>query len=364
MLSRRETLRRCANGFGGMALSALLAEWGSGEARADTAAGRTLDPMRVRPPHFKAKANSVIFLFMDGGVSHVDSFDPKERLQKESGKELPLKRPQHVRAVSPIAVRLAVRVSPLWPVRSRGEQPVSAHRDLRRRPGDRPLDGGRTFRAHRRQLFHAQRIRTARAAEHGRVGHLSAWAATCRNLPGFVVMDTGMIPPGRHRYFRQRLSPGQLSGFAVPPQADSRWPTSRRARPIPRSRKASSICCATSRPPRRSRYGPVDEMEAAIANYELAFRMQTAVPELMDLSGETEATTKALRAGRDRHRQISAAQCLLARRLVERGVRFIELLPPKRDGADRWDQHARAEGRTRGERQGDRPADRRRCSRT
>ncbi len=101
-LSRRETLLRCANGFGGLALSALLAEWGVGEARADAVATRTLDPMQVRPPQFKAKANSVIFLFMDGGVSHVDSFDRKERLQKESGKELPLKRPQHVRAVSSV----------------------------------------------------------------------------------------------------------------------------------------------------------------------------------------------------------------------------------------------------------------------
>src|SRR5215468_10777495 len=96
MLTRRQALLSCANGFGGMALSALLAE--------GAVAGneRALDPMKVWPPHYPAKAKSVIFLFMDGGVSHVDSFDPKERLQKESGKPLPLQRPQFVRAVSPI----------------------------------------------------------------------------------------------------------------------------------------------------------------------------------------------------------------------------------------------------------------------
>src|SRR6266436_6643798 len=93
MLTRRQALLRCANGFGGLALSALLAD-------AAPANERALDPMKLRPAHFAPKAKSVIFLFMDGGVSHVDSFDPKERLQKESGKPLPLARPQHVRAVS------------------------------------------------------------------------------------------------------------------------------------------------------------------------------------------------------------------------------------------------------------------------
>src|SRR5258706_1528294 len=93
MLPRRQALLRCGNGFGGLALTALLAEAAPPNERA-------LAPMKLRPPHYKPKAKSVIFLFMDGGVSHVDSFDPKERLQMESGKPLPLTRPQHVRAVS------------------------------------------------------------------------------------------------------------------------------------------------------------------------------------------------------------------------------------------------------------------------
>src|SRR5690348_2241468 len=97
MLNRRRPLQRCANGFGAVALSALLAEW----SKAGTSHDRVLDPMKVRSPHFNARAKSVIFLFMDGGVSHVDSFDPKDRLQKESGQKLPLERPQFVRAVSP-----------------------------------------------------------------------------------------------------------------------------------------------------------------------------------------------------------------------------------------------------------------------
>ena len=80
-LSRREMLQRSAGGFGMLALSALLAEYGHAQ-----------EPR----PHFAPRAKNVIFLFMDGGVSHVDSFDPKERLQRESGKQLPLERPKHV----------------------------------------------------------------------------------------------------------------------------------------------------------------------------------------------------------------------------------------------------------------------------
>jgi hypothetical protein len=88
------------------------------------------------------------------------------------------------------------------------------------------------------------------------------------------------------------------------------------------------------------RYGAVDEMDAAIANYELAFRMQAAVPDLVDLSGETKATT-SLYGIDEKETEDFGRACLLARRMVERGVRFIEVLPPKRDGADRWDQHSR-----------------------
>jgi membrane-anchored protein YejM (alkaline phosphatase superfamily) len=83
--------------------------------------------------------------------------------------------------------------------------------------------------------------------------------------------------------------------------------------------------------------GTEDKVESAIANYELAFRMQTAVPELVDIKGETEATRK-LYGLDDETTRIYGQQCLVARRMVERGVRFIELLCPK-VGGDRWDQH-------------------------
>ncbi len=107
--------------------------------------------------------------------------------------------------------------------------------------------------------------------------------------------------------------------------------------------------------------GPVDAVETAIANYELAYRMQTAVPKLVDMADESAATKKLY--GLD-HKfeptRIFAAECLLARRLVERGVRFIELTCPKVSG-DRWDQHGNLREGTRVQLAGRRSAHRRAC---
>jgi len=86
------------------------------------------------------------------------------------------------------------------------------------------------------------------------------------------------------------------------------------------------------------RLGSVSEIDATISNYELAFRMQSAVPELLDLSGESETTRSMYGLDEDETSEFGR-QCLLARRMVERGVRFIELLTPARKGQDRWDQH-------------------------
>ena len=338
VLSRRETLRRCANGFGGLALSALMAEWSGGEARADAVPGRTLDPMAVRPPQYKAKATSVIFLFMDGGVSHVDSFDRKERLQKESGKELPLKRPQHVRAVSPVLFgspfefhrygRSGAEVSDLFPNIATCVDDLAIIRSMVAEHSEHTA--GNYF-------MHSGSGLQGRPS-------MGAWVtyglgSVGRNLPGFVVMDTGMIPPGGVDIFGSGFLPASYQGslfrrgkFPVADIAPRETESALQAGKLDLLRNLDRRVA--------ERYGPVDEMDAAIANYELAFRMQTSVPELGEISGETEATRK-LYGLDEKDTEDFGRACLLARRMVERGVRFIELLPPKREGADRWDQHSR-----------------------
>jgi hypothetical protein len=173
---------------------------------------------------------------------------------------------------------------------------------------------------------------------------MGAWVtyglgSACRNLPGFVVMDTGMIPPGGVDIFGSGFLPASYQGSLF---RRGRFPVAdiapREADPALQSGKLELLRDLDGRV--TERYGPVDEMDAAIANYELAFRMQSSVPELAEISGETEATGK-LYGLDEKDTEDFGRACLLARRMVERGVRFIELLPPKREGADRWDQHSR-----------------------
>ncbi len=130
------------------------------------------NPLAPRPPHFPAKATSVIFLFMDGGPSQVDTFDPKPRLDREHGQPIKVKtQPTQFNNVGNV-------LGCPWKFRQYGESgiPVSdlfpARRPVRRRPGDRPVDGLELLRAHQRQLLHAHRQRPAGPAEHGRLGHL------------------------------------------------------------------------------------------------------------------------------------------------------------------------------------------------
>ena len=188
MLTRRQVLLRCANGFGGLALTALLAEGAPANERA-------LDPMKLRPPHFKSKAKSVIFLFMDGGVSHVDSFDPKERLQKESGKALPLERPQHVRAVSATLFgspfefhrygQSGAPVSNMFPHVATCVDDLVIIRSM---VADHSEHTAANYFMHSGSGFQGR-------------PSIGAWltyglGSECENLPGFVVLESGLIPPG------------------------------------------------------------------------------------------------------------------------------------------------------------------------
>ena len=159
-----------------------------------------------------------------------------------------------------------------------------------------------------------------------------------QNLPGFVVLNGGLIPPGGLDNFSSGFLPATYQGSIfrpknppvaniIPNEADAQLQRNK----LSLMRRLDQGVLA--------RFGELDSIESAISNYELAFRMQSAVPELMDLRGETEATRKSygLEAAYE-HTRAYGTQCLIARRLVERGVRFVELTCPSL-GADRWDQH-------------------------
>ena len=274
---------------------------------------------------------------MDGGVSQVDSFDPKPRLSRESGKPFPMK-------IEPTQFNnIGKMLGSLWKFKKYGESgiPVS---DLFPHVA-KHVDDMAVIRSMTSNFSEHTNANYFLHTGHGQQGRPSwgAWVgyglgSECKNLPGFVVLNGGLIPPGGLDNFNTGFLPATYQGsiFAAsdPPVANVK----RREK----SAKLQQNKLALMRKLDQSglkRIGKVDKLESAIANYELAARMQLAVPELMDIRKESKATQEmyGLTDGFHNTRKYGMI-CLIARRLVERGVRFIELTCPGGNG-DRWDQH-------------------------
>ncbi len=327
--SRREALTRAANGFGAVALATLLAD----EGRANDAPGK---PVR----HHAAKAKSVIFLYMDGGPSQIDTFDYKPLLEKYDGKN-----PHSVFKVEPTQFnnvgkvmaspwkfakhgKSGLWVSELFPHVAKCVDDLAVVRSVVSK-----------FPEHTSANFF---LHTGSGIQ-GRPS-MGAWAgyglgSESKDWPAFIVLNGGLIPPGGLDNFNSGFLPAAFQGSVFragdPPVAnvvplEPAGPLQRGKLELLKKLDAGA----------KARYGGADEVESAIQNYETAFRMQSAVPELMDLKGES-AATKALYGIDAKYPQTQTfgRQCLIARRLVERGVRFIELTCPA-SGGDRWDQHS------------------------
>lgn len=332
-LSRREMLCRCANGFGGMALAALLAD-------KTASASVSSNPLASRPPHFAPKAKSVIFLFMDGGPSQMDTFDPKPRLAREAGQVIPMETPTTVFNISnkilpsPFAFtkcgQSGAEVSELFPHVATCVDDLLIIRSM---VADHSEHTAANYFMHSGSGFQ------------GRPG-MGAWltyglGSECENLPGFVVLESGLIPPGGVDLFGSGFLPATYQGTLFrkgkSPIAD--------LEPREKSQLLQEGKLNLLRKLNQGvveRFGAVDAIDATLSNYELAFRMQAEVPDLLDLRGESEETRR-LYGLDEADTQEFGMQCLLARRLIERGVRFVELLTPARQGIDRWDQHGSLE---------------------
>jgi hypothetical protein len=327
-------LQTCANGFGAVALRSLLGDAAYG---AEAVVSGEKNPFAPRKPHFEPKAKSVIFLYMDGGVSQVDSFDPKPRLDAENGKPFGMKieKTQFNNNGNTLA-------SP-WKFKPYGESgiPVS---DLFPHVAEH-VDKLAVVRSLTSQFPEHTNANYFLHTGHGQQGRpsMGAWVgyglgSECQDLPGFVVLNGGLIPPGGLDNFNSGFLPASYQASIL---TASDPPVANIQRKEPTAEAQQRKLDLMRRLDRQwlEQTGPVDALESAIANYELAARMQMAIPELMDLSQETEATHKAygLQADFPNTRTFGRI-CLLARRLVERGVRFIELTCPGGNG-DRWDQH-------------------------
>ncbi len=327
-MTRRRLLREASVGFGSVALASILHQNAVAEA-----ASRGIST--VAKTHHRAKAKSVIFLFMDGGVSQVDSFDPKPRLDRENGQK-----PKFSIDATVFNNLGTIFASP-WEFRRYGESgiPISdlfphvaAHADdlcvIRSMTAFSPNHPNAVYGLH---------TGLARMGQPS----MGAWVSyglgsLNENLPSFVVLHGGITPNGGVANFGSGFLPANHQGSVLRPGAPMRNITPRESASA-QARKLARLAEIDGH--LLGRVGHAPQIESAIRNHELAFRMQLEVPEAMDLSGESEATKRmyGFEAKWGNTRKF-AAQCLLARRMVERGVRFIELTTSGGNG-DRWDQH-------------------------
>ena len=332
-MSRRDWLVRSANGFGGLALFAMLSDSALGSTAPSS---RSADPLGVRAPHHPAQVKSVIFLFMDGGPSQMDTFDPKPRLTREHLKPISMKTPTTVFNISN-----QVLASP-FEFKQYGEcgAPVSELFPHVATCVD-DLTIVRSMVADHSEHTAANYFMHTGSGFQGRPS-VGSWVtyglgSESRDLPGFIVLENGLIPPGGADVFGNGFLPASYQGTVFRagehPVADLEP-----AEPSPRLQRRKLDLLGKLNRGTIDRLGPNTQVEAAIANYELAFRMQVEVPDLLDLSGESE-TTRRLYGLDEPETEEFGRSCLLARRMVQRGVRFIELLTPRRKGQDRWDQH-------------------------
>lgn len=325
--SRRQMLAQMGAGFGGLALSALLA----GESSAAT------NPLEPKPPHFQPRVKRVIMLFMFGGPSHLDTFDPKPLLSRDSGKPLPEeKRPRVVSfpnrmgnlVGSPFEFKQhgggGVWISSLFPHLAKQADALCVINSMfcsNSRHGGAVLEwhtGADTF------------IRPS----------MGAWityglGSENENFPGYVTICQDLAQGGANNFgsaFLPAAYQGTALGHAGLKPQEARIPfIGDGSAHADRQRLELDLIAQMDRrqTPRR---GPDDELEARIASFELAFRLQAEAPEMQDLSKESQAT-RELYGVDDPATADFGAQCLLARRFSERGVRFVQC------NLSGWDAH-------------------------
>lgn len=332
--SRREFLASAGGGFGALALGSMM-QWD--EARADTPEIDPLQPMAPRLPHHVAKAKSVIFLFMEGGPSHIDMFDPKPELEKWAGKPLPP-------SIGPVFTPMGVGSNTLLPTKRKFAQ-----------HGESGMWVSDWYPHTAKVVDDICLIRSCWCDGLNHVGSvcqmntgsilagrpsLGAWVSyglgtENQNLPGFVVMSDSVDPLGGPRNWGTGWMPATFQGT----------PFRRDGSPIlylnPQNGLNSEIqkqkLQGITDLDRLHLEGRDDDsrLSARIASYELAYRMQADAPEAVDLANES-AETRTLYGLDDDRTRTYGQMCLRARRLVERGVRFVQCYC---GSGSQWDAH-------------------------
>jgi hypothetical protein len=328
-------LRNSSLGFGYLALSAMIGE--ENEA-AETASRSVANPLAPRPSHFAPHAKRVIFLFMKGGPSHVDTFDYKPLLQRDHGKALPFDKPRVQFAAtgnllgSPWRFKRhgesGIQVSELFPNVARHVDDLCILNSVH---GTNAAHGGALLKLHT-------------GSDNFVRPSMGAWVTyglgtENDNLPGFVTICPTLAHGGVKNWgsaFLPAYCQGVPLGVASKPSSEAQVKYIKSARwSRPLQRLQLDMLNQINRQHLQS-VGPNSSLEARINSFELAFRMQSEVPEIQDISGETPATLRMYGLD-DKVTEDFGRQCLLARRFAESGVRFIQVTHS--DTKVQWDQH-------------------------
>jgi hypothetical protein len=334
-LARRHFLRDCGIGLGKMALASLLV---SGGAKSVMAAEQPVNPLAVKPPHFAPKAKAVIHLFMAGAPSQLELFDYKPELARLEGKPIP---PSVIGGQRYAFIRPdAATLGPRFKFARHGESGAELSEMLPNLA--KVADDVCIVRScHTDQFNHApaQIFLNTGFSQPGRPS-LGSWViyglgAEASDLPAFVVMSTGAGISGGAANWSSGFLPSLYSGCRFRNQGD----------PILNVTSPEGIDAKLQRDTldllgdlNRRRLAEVGDPEIAtrIASYEMAYRLQTSAPDLMDLKTEPQATLDLY--GCDPQKPSFARACLLARRMVQRGVRFINIYH------EGWDAHSDVAG--------------------
>lgn len=330
--SRRELLQTAAGGFGWLALAGLMADRAYAEP--------SESPRPPLAPHHRPRAKHVVFCFMDGGPSHVDTFDYKPALAEHQGKSI------GESAVSKLSQSSANRVwlgSP-WAFRQRGQSGlwvsdllphIAGLADelcvVRSLVGRQPLHGQQSL------LLHTGRVT-------GQAPSVGSWVtyglgSENENLPGYVLLNNDWIPNGGYENFSSAFLPATNAATLLRAKGD----TVDNIRPTDGADlQRRKLDWLRSQDSEFARDTPQrDLIDSAIRHYETAFRMQTAVPRIADVGDEPAAMRAAYGLDSPHEQQrYYGLQCLRARRLIEAGVRFVEITCPLTHANNSpWDQH-------------------------
>ena len=334
--SRRQLLKTTACGFGSLALAGLCSE----QSRASNSNG-IQNPLAAATTHHPARAKRVIFVFMQGGPSQVDTYDPKPRLDRDDGKQVEF----HVARTRKITAERVFK-SP-WKFRQYGEcgRPVS---DLFPHMA-RHVDDYCVIRSmHTEGVAHGPATLFLHTGATNLIRpSVGAWISyglgtENQNLPAFVTINPPMSKGGPRNYsnaFLPTIHQGTAIGRAGTPSSQSKIRhITNPSIPLRQQRQQFEFLQALNRE-QLKRAGGDDELEATINSFELAFRMQNNAPEIMDISRETKATL-SMYGMDDKPTEDFGRQCLMARRMAEAGVRYIQINYSDNAATPRWDQHS------------------------